>query len=135
MCIKYKNKLIIELNIRINMYLIMHLFILNIQLKMKINEHLIMELNIWMNCPPLFGKRKGKCGGILTFEKHSTNMKIFWNIKRTFKKYTNICIFFECSFNIFLKNIEKKNLVFYKCSFNILNKIWDLAPCVNAFTN
>ena len=57
-------------------------------------------------------------------------MKIFWNIERTFKKYTNICIFFECSFNIFLKNIEEKNLVFYKCSFNILNKIWDLAPYV-----
>ena len=35
----------------------------------------------------------------------------------------NICIFFECSFNIFLENIEEKNLVFYKCSFNILNKI------------
>jgi len=56
-------------------------------------------------------------------------MQIFWNIEKTFKKYTNICIFFECSFNIFLKNIEEKNLVFYKCSFNILNKIWDLAPC------
>ena len=64
-------------------------------------------------------------------KKHSTNMKIFWNIKRTFKKYTNICTFFECFFNIFLKNIEKKNLVFYKCSFNILNKLWDLAPCVS----
>ena len=66
--IKYKNKLIIELIIRINMYLIMHLFILNIKLKININEHLIMELNIWMNCPHLFGKRKGECGGILTFE-------------------------------------------------------------------
>ena len=60
---------------------------------------------------------------------HSKNMKIFWNIERTVKKYTNICTFFWCSFNIFLKNIEEKNLVFYKCSFNILNKIWDLASC------
>ena len=63
-------------------------------------------------------------------KKHSKNMKIFWNIERTFKKYTNICIFFGCSFNIFLENIEEKKLVFYKCSFNILNKIWDLASCV-----
>ena len=62
-------------------------------------------------------------------KKHWKNMKIFWNIERTFKKYTNICTFFECSFNIFFKNIEEKNLVFYKCSFNILNEIWDLAPC------
>ena len=57
-------------------------------------------------------------------------MQIFWNIEKTLKKNTNICIFFEYSFNIFLKNIEEKNLVCYKCSFNILNKIWDLAPCV-----
>ena len=33
-------------------------------------------------------------------------MKFFWNIKRTFKKYTNICTFFECSFNILKKNID-----------------------------
>jgi len=36
-----------------------------------------------------------------------------------FEKYKNISIFFECFFNIFFRNIEKKNLVFYKYSFNI----------------
>ena len=37
MCIKYKNKLIIELNIGINIQLFMHLLILNITLNIRIN--------------------------------------------------------------------------------------------------
>ena len=41
-------------------------------------------------------------------KEHSKNMKIFWNIKRMFEKYTNIHIFFECSFNFFLKTSKKK---------------------------
>ena len=69
-------------------------------------------------------------------KKYWKNIQKTWKyFERTFKKYTNICIFCECSFNIFLENIEEKNLVFYKCSFNILNKIWNLVSCVLIYSH